>query len=85
MHSYGPDTPREQQIRHRSACIPACSALYILVSFILIMCSLTLNQLMKCTQIVIYQDNSRLGAGGSSGSASADISIYAWSGYEGRR
>jgi len=81
MNHSSPGTPRERWICHRSTCIPACSVLNISVSFILIMFSLTLNQWMQCTQIVIYQNTSRLGAGGSSCSASATISIYAWLGY----
>jgi len=80
-----PGTPRERQICHWSACVPVCSALYILVCFILIMFSFTLNQWTQCTQIVIYQDTSHSGAGGSSRSASADISTYAWSEYDGHR
>jgi len=79
MYQSSPGTPQERHICHRSACIPVCSALYIVVSFILIMFSLTLNQWTQCAEIVIYRDTSHLGAGGSSSSASADISICAWS------
>ena len=81
IYHSGPGMPWEQQIRHQSACIPVCSALYILVFFILIIFSLTLNQCTQCTKNAIYQDTSRLGAGGSSHWASATILIYAWSGY----
>jgi len=64
-------------IRLRSASSPLHSALYILVCFILIMFSSALNQWTLCTQIVISQDTAHLGAGGSSRSPSANISIYA--------
>jgi hypothetical protein len=63
-------------IRLRSACSPLHSALYILVCFILIMFSSALNQWTLRIQIVISQDTAHLGAGGSSRSPSANISIY---------
>jgi len=62
----------------RSIYTPAHSAIIIWVCFILIMCSLALNQWMLCTEIVISQDTWHLSASGSSRSASAIISIYAW-------
>jgi len=79
------------QVRHastatlslQSACSPLHSALFISVCFILIMFSSALNQWTLCSQIVISQDTAHLGAGGSSRSPSANISIYAWSVYEG--
>ena len=72
-------------IRLRSACSPLHSALYIIVCFILIMFSSALNQWTLCTQIAISEDIADLGAGGSSRSPSADISIYAWSVWDGHR
>jgi len=66
----------------RSICIPVHTALFILVCFILIMFSLGLNDWMLRLQIVISWDTSHLGAGGSADSASANVSIYAWSACE---
>jgi len=82
MYHSSPGTPQDRQISHQCACTPVHSALYIVVCFILIIFSSTLNQWTQCTQI--YQDTSPLGAGGSSRFASADIWIYAWSVCEGR-
>jgi len=73
------------QLRHastatislRSTCTPRHSALLILVCFMLIVVSSALNQWMLCTQIVISQNTTDLGAGSLSSSASADISSYA--------
>jgi hypothetical protein len=64
-------------IRLRSACSPLDSALYILVCFIPIMFSSALNLWTLCAQIGISQDTVHLGAGSSSRSPSANISIYA--------
>jgi len=83
MNLSGPGMPWEQEIRHRSACIAICIVLDILAIFSLIMISLTLNQSMRCKQIIIHQDTSPSCAGGSLYSASADRSVYAWSGYKG--
>jgi membrane-anchored protein YejM (alkaline phosphatase superfamily) len=64
-------------IRLRSACSQLYSAHYILVCFILIMFSSALKQWTLQTHIVISQGTVHLGAGGSSCSPSANISIYA--------
>jgi hypothetical protein len=60
----------------QSACSPLHSALFILVCFILITFSLALNWWTLCTQIVISQDTAHFGAGTSSCSPSAEISIH---------
>jgi len=73
------------QVRHastatisiQSAYTPLPSARFILGCFILMMFSLTLNHWTLCTQIVIFQDTAHQGAGGSSRSPSAHISISA--------
>jgi len=62
----------------RSACSILHSAPFILVCIILVMFSSGLNQWTLCTQIVISQDTTYLGAGSLSRSASSNISIYAW-------
>jgi len=83
MYHSSTGMPQERQIRHRRACIPVCSALYISVSFIVIKFSSTLNLWMLLTQSVIYKDTSWFCAGSSSRLASANRSRYASLGYEG--
>jgi hypothetical protein len=80
MYHSSSGTPWEQSIRHWSTCIPVFSGPDNLVSFFLIMCSLTLNQWMRWKQIVIYHDTSHWGAGSSSRLASDVLSITAWLG-----
>jgi hypothetical protein len=72
------------QVRHtstaticlQSACSPLHSAHFILICFILNMFPSTLNQWTLSRQSVISQDTAQLGAGDSSCSPSANISIY---------
>ena len=79
------------QVRHaatitislRTACSSLHSVHFILVYFILIIFSSALNQWTLCTQVVISEDTSHLGAGGWFRSHCANISIDAWSGCEG--
>jgi hypothetical protein len=60
-------------------CLDLSLSYTLYCSFFLIMFSLTLNQCMLCTEIVVSQDPSHFGAGSSFGSASVNISICSWS------
>ena len=80
MYDSGPGKPQARYIHHWIASIPVCSVLCVLVLFIRIMLSSTEIRWMQYTQIVIYQYTTSLGAGGSSRTAAAHISIYAWLG-----
>jgi len=79
MYYSSPGRPQEPLIIHWSACTPVCSALYILVCFILIIFSLTLKLRTQCAQIVIYPEMSHWGAWGSSRTTAVNEWNYAWS------
>jgi len=68
----------------QSAWTPVHSTHFILVCFILIMFSSTLNKSTLCTKIFISQNSLDLGEGGSSRLASATISIWSRSVCSGR-
>jgi len=76
MYHSSPGMSQEWQIGPHSTCIPVCSAVYIFVCFALMMYSSSLNEWTQCTQSVINQDTSPVGAGGSCRSASSTILIY---------